>query len=66
MKIGKRNGKGKKKGDSQLAGPGGFRPSERGGARAGARAGGPAGPWRSGAAWADAVGVGPCVSERRG
>jgi hypothetical protein len=30
MKIGKRNGKRKKKGNSQLAGPGGIRPSERG------------------------------------
>jgi hypothetical protein len=36
------------------------------GARARARAGGPAGPRRSGAARADAVGAGPCVSERRG
>jgi hypothetical protein len=35
-------------------------------ARARARAGGPAGPRRSGAARADAVGVGPRVSERRG
>jgi hypothetical protein len=34
-------------------------------ARAGA-AGGPAGPRRSGAARADVVGAGPCVSERRG
>jgi hypothetical protein len=34
--------------------------------RARARAGGPAGPRRSGAARADAVGVGPRVNERRG
>jgi hypothetical protein len=34
--------------------------------RARARAGGPVGPRRSGAAWADAVGADPRVSERRG
>jgi hypothetical protein len=61
MKIGKRNGKRKNKGDSQLAGPGGISAQ-----RARARAGGLAGPRRSGAAQADAVGVGPRVSERRG
>jgi hypothetical protein len=52
MKIGKRNGKRKKKRNSQLAGLGGIF--------------GPAGPRRSGAARADAVGAGPRVSERRG
>jgi hypothetical protein len=51
----------KKERDFLLAGPGGcFRPS-RARARAGA-AGGPAGPRRSGAARADVVGGGPCVS----
>jgi hypothetical protein len=49
-----------------LAGLGGaFSAQPSANARAGA-AGGPAGPRRSGAAWADAVGVGPRVSERRG
>jgi hypothetical protein len=42
MKIGKRNGKRKKKGNSQLAGPGGFRPSERGRARGHGQAAQPA------------------------
>jgi hypothetical protein len=53
--------KGKKRRNSQLAGPGG-----RGISARRAWAGGPAGPWRSDAARADAVGVGPRVSERRG
>jgi hypothetical protein len=61
MKIGKRNGKRKKKGNSQLARSGGILAK-----RARARAGGPAGPRRSGAARANVVGAGPHVSERRG
>jgi hypothetical protein len=62
MKIGKRNGKRKKKRNSQLAGPGGFSAQR---ARAGGPAG-PAGPRRSGVAQADTVGAGPHISERRG
>jgi hypothetical protein len=57
-------GKGKRKRNSQLSGPGEFRPNR---ARARARGlGGLAGPRRSGDSAADAVGAGPRVSERRG
>jgi hypothetical protein len=61
---GKKKWEKKKKRDFLLAGPGGSaQPSAS--ARVGA-VGGPAGPRRSGAARADAVGEGPRVSERRG
>jgi hypothetical protein len=63
MKIGKRKGKRKKKRNSQLTGPGEILAQR---VRARARAGVPASPRRSGAARADAVGAGPCVSKRRG
>ena len=64
MKMGKRNGKRKKKRNSQLAGPrGDFGPASTG---ACSRAGDSAGPRRSSAARADAVGAGPRVSERSG
>jgi hypothetical protein len=54
--------KGKRKGVSLLARPGGgisARPGR-------ARAGGPAGPWKGGTARANIVGVGPRVRGRRG
>jgi hypothetical protein len=61
---GKQKWEKKKKRDFLLAGPGGggvFSAQPSAGA-----AGGPAGPQRSGAERADAVGAGPRVSERRG
>jgi hypothetical protein len=66
MKMGKRNGKRKRKGNSCSLGPGAmFLAQPSASARAGV-AYGPAGPRRSGAARADAMGVGPHVNERRG
>jgi hypothetical protein len=65
MKMGKRNGKRKKKRNSQLAGPGGdFGPAER--RRVLARGRWPSRPTRSGDGTADAVGAGPCARERKG
>jgi hypothetical protein len=62
MKMGKRNGKRKRKGNSCLLGRGVILAHPGASARAGAAGG----PRRSGAARADAVGTGPHVSERRG
>jgi hypothetical protein len=59
MKIGKRNGKRKKKRDFLATGPGGFRPSR-------ARAGGPARPASEGWHGDDAMGAGPRASEEGG
>jgi hypothetical protein len=58
-------GKEKRKGISCSLGRGVFSAQSSASARTGA-AGGPTGPQRSGAEQADAVGAGPCVSERRG
>jgi hypothetical protein len=65
MKMGKRNGKRKKKRNSKLTGSGGnFGPVGRG--RAASRPVGPRRPTRSGDGAADAMDVGPRAREAKG
>jgi hypothetical protein len=64
MKIGKRNGKGKRKGISLLTGPGGGEISAQPGRARGHAAGGLAWPASGGRHGDGAVGAGPCARGR--